>query len=151
MKCLTVSLLLFSTAACNDGPSLGRTGLAMVQPVTSAPPAVAASVREVTIGERVEGVFGDGRTIRPADQHFLVTAPSDGTLEVSLQWNPAAFGTLLLLRLDVREFSPVPPAWSPVSGRIRVEAGKRYLIVVGLAGADWLPEDPFVLTSLLGP
>jgi hypothetical protein len=110
-----------------------------------------ASVRDVTLGERVEGVFGDGRNIKPGEHHFFVTVPSNGTLQVSLSWNPAELGTLLMLRLEDRTFMPSGPAWSPIVGRLPVEAGKRYLMVVGLAGADWIPEDPFVLTSLLEP
>jgi hypothetical protein len=112
---------------------------------------VVASVRDVMLGERVEGVFGDGRTIHPAEHHFFLTVPNDGTLEVSLEWNPDKLGTLLLLKLEERVFRPSQPNWSPVVGRLQVEAGKRPRIVVGLAGADWLPEDPFVLTSRLEP
>jgi hypothetical protein len=32
-----------------------------------------------------------------------------------------------------------------------IESGKLYLIVVGIAGADWLPEDNFTLTTSLTP
>jgi hypothetical protein len=103
------------------------------------------------VGERVEGVFGDGQTNHPLEQQFSVTVPNSGTLEVSLSWDPDENGTLLKLTLEDRVYGPSGPGWSPIVGRLRVEAGKRYLIVVGLAGADWLPKDPFVLTSILEP
>ena len=152
MKRITTLLLLLSTAACGGAANIGPSPLpTTAQPSIPPPPPVVASVRDVMLGERVEGVFGDGLTIRPDEHHFLVTVPNEGTLEVSLHWNPVELGTLLLLKLEDRTFMPFRPDWSPVVGRIHVEAGKRYLIVVGLAGADWLPEDPFVLTSRLEP
>jgi hypothetical protein len=122
-----------------------------VQPPTPPSPPVVASVRDVMLGERVEGVFGDGLTLRPGEHHFFLTVPNSGTLEVSLSWNPDRLGTLLMLRLEDRVFMPSRPEWSPVVGRLPVEAGRRYLIVVGYAGADWVPEDPFVVTSRLEP
>ena len=60
-------------------------------------------------------------------------------------------GTLLSLRLEGRVFLPERPSWSPVVARLPVETRKRYLIVLALAGADWLPQDPFVLTTQLQP
>jgi hypothetical protein len=120
-------------------------------PVVQAPPPIVAVVRDVTLGERVEGVFGDGQTIGPPEHHFYLTAPRDGTLEVTLEWDPNYVGTLLMLRLENQSFPPTPAGWSPVVGRLAVQAGGRYLIAVALAGADWLPEDPFVLTTSLVP
>jgi hypothetical protein len=81
----------------------------------------------------------------------VVQAPPDGTLEVTLEWDPNYVGTLLLLRLENQSFPPTSAGWSPVVGRLAVQAGGRYLIAVALAGADWLPEDPFVLTTSLVP
>ena len=145
-------VLLVLVAACNgSSPTLAPTSTPVAQPpvTPSPPPSTVESVRDVTLGERVEGIFGDGRTIRPGEHHFFLTAPSTGTLEVSLQWDPDELGTLLMLKLEDRVFNPSRPNWSPVVGRLSVEAGKRYLIAVGLAGADWLPQDPFVVTTRL--
>ena len=120
-------------------------------PVVQTPPPAVFSVRDVSLGERIEGVFGDGQTIRPPEHHFYLTAPRTGTLEVTLEWDPNYVGTLLMLRLENQSFSPSRPGWSPVVGRLPVQAGTRYLMVVALAGADWLPEDPFVVTTSLTP
>jgi hypothetical protein len=120
-------------------------------PVVQAPPPMVAVVRDVMLGERVEGVFGDGETITPHEHHFYLTAPRDGTLEVTLEWDPNYVGTLLMLRLENQSFRPTPAGWSPVVGRLAVQAGGKYLIAVALAGADWLPKDPFVLTTSLVP
>jgi hypothetical protein len=151
MTRLTVLLLVTFAAACRGDPILAPAPSSTPQQYTPPSPPTVSSVRDVMVGERVEDVFGDGLTIHPGEHHFFVTAPSSGTLVVTLSWNPLELGTLLMLKLDDRVYMPTRPGWSPVVGRLRVEAGKRYLIAVGLAGADWLPQDPFVLTSVLGP
>lgn len=155
MMCrLGTMLLVFLAAACSDHtiPTAPTTSTP-AQPYTPPPPPppVVVSVRDVTLGERVEDRFGDATSIRPGEHHFFVTMPNSGTLAVSLSWDPFELGTLLMLKLEDREFRPSGPSWSPVIGRLRVEAGKRYLIAVALAGADWIPDDPFVLTTVLEP
>lgn len=110
-----------------------------------------AFVRDVMLGERVEGVFGNGFDISPLPHQFYITVPSDGTLVATLQWNPSLVGTLLMLSSSNLSFRPVPPAWSPVVARIPVKAGGRYPVLVGLGGADWMPLDPYVLTTQLEP
>jgi hypothetical protein len=147
-----VLVLLLSTIACTDPPVPGPATPTPVPPAQLVvPPRPDPVVRDLMLGERVEGVIGDGRTIRPAEHHFFMTVPKSGTLDLSLRWNPDELGTLLQLKVGDRVFPPSRPDWSPVVGRVPVEAGERYLIVVAVAGADWLPEDRFVLTSRLEP
>jgi hypothetical protein len=112
---------------------------------------VVVSGREVSLGERIEGVFGDGVDIHPPDQYFFLTAPRTGTLTATLSWDPLLTGSLLKLVVDDRVGSPAPQGWSPVVLRVPVTVAARYRMAVGLAGADWLPKDPFVLTTSLEP
>ena len=118
-------------------------------PLSSSPDV--AFVRDVVIGQRVELVFGNGGDTRPRDHQFYVTVPANGTLVATLEWDPSWLGTLLMLRSDSLTFNPAPPDWSPVVARIPVRAGGRYPVVVSLAGADWLPQDPYVLTTRMEP
>ena len=154
MSRVALLLIVALAAACSrdaiPAPAPSPTPPAAPQPPPPTQSPV-ASVRDVMVGERVEGIFGDGRTIHPGEHHFFVTVPSSGTLAVSLSWNPLELGTLLMLKMEDQAVRPSGPLWSPVVGRLRVEAGRRYLVAVGLAGADWLPQDPFVLTSVLEP
>ena len=152
MKSLLVLVPALVCGACYDPSPVAPSPLTQTSappPIIETPPPAVATVRDVTLGERVEGVFGDGQTIRPPDHYFYLTVPSDGTLEVTLEWDPNYVGTLLMLTIEGQQFGPATPGWSPVVGRLPVESARRYLIVVGLAGADWLPEDRFVLTSRL--
>ena len=154
MNRFSVLLLAIFANGCDSpavGPTPAPTPVTGVQSSTPPSPPAVASVRDVMLGERVEGVFGDGRTIKPGEHHFFLNVPKAGTLEVSLSWDPDRLGTLLMLRLEDRVFTSSRPAWSPVVGRLPVEAGGRYRIAVAAAGADWLPEDPFVVTSRLEP
>lgn len=70
-------------------------------------------------------------------------------LTVSVSWDPWYLGMLLKLRVSNREFLPVRPEYTPITGLVEVTEGRRYDIVVGLAGADWIPDDPFVITTAL--
>lgn len=161
MKRVMLLLFLMLTAACDlqsPGPApsfvpqpiVQPSPLPAPQPPQPAPPMV-ISVREVTVGESIEGVYGDGRTINPGEHHFVLTAPQSGTATITLTWDPWWAGTLLKLTVDGQAFLGAAPNWSPVVARIRVEAGNSYLIVLSLQGADWLPEDPFVLSTVLAP
>lgn len=152
MKSLFVLVLALFCGACDDPSPVAPSPLMQTPappPVIQTPPPGVVPVRDVTLGERVEGIFGDGHTIQPPEHHFSLPVPGDGTLEVTLEWDPHYLGTLLMLTIEGKPFGPTMPGWSPVVGRLPVQAGRRYLIVVGLAGADWLPEDRFVLTSRL--
>jgi hypothetical protein len=114
-------------------------------------PTPAVFIRDVTVGERIEGLFGSGSEIHPAEQHFYVTVPTNGTLVATLQWDPGLLGTLLMLSSGNVAFEPTQPDWSPVVARMPVRANGRYPIVVRLWAADWLPNDPYVLTTTLEP
>ena len=152
MESLVALALALVCGACDDPSPISPSPLTQTSappPVIQTPPPGVVAVRDVALGERVEGVFGDGDTIRPPEQHFYLTVPSDGTLEVRLEWDPHYVGTLLMLTIEGKSFGPTMPGWSPVVGRLPVQAGRRYLIVVDLAGADWLPKDRFVLASRL--
>ena len=76
----------------------------------------------------------------------MVTPVSYGGLDIE---GLAALGTLLKLMLDSAEFRPIPPEWSPVTGRLPVVAGLRYRLTVSLAGADWMPDDRFTLITTI--
>jgi hypothetical protein len=161
MKRVGLLLILMLTAACDlqsPGPAPSFVPQSVAQPSPSPAPQppqpsspMVVSVREVTVGESIEGVYGDGRTTNPGEHHFVLTAPQSGTANITLRWDPWWAGTLLKLTVDGQAFVGAAPNWSPVAARIRVEAGKRYLVVVSLHGADWLPEDPFVLSTVLEP
>jgi excisionase family DNA binding protein len=69
-------------------------------------------------------------------------------LTVSVSWDPWYLGTLLKRPVSNREFLPVRPEYTPITGLVEVTEGRRYDIVVGLAGADWIPDDPFVSPGL---
>ena len=150
MRIASVPLVILMTA-CGAQSSLPQSSLPQPSPVPlqSTPVVVIASSRDVVLGERVEGTYGDGKTITPGEQQFFISMPASGNLTVSLTWDPAPEGTLLKLIVDDRVFSPVRPDWSPVVASVPVQAGNKYQIRVGLAGADWLPHDRFVLTTSL--
>jgi hypothetical protein len=126
---------------------------AVYRPLPSPRPARVDSVREVRVGDRVEGIVGTGMDHAPGEHHVYVTVPAGGILEATLQWDPSKSGTILMLGSDERVFTPTPPLWSPVVARIPVGAAGRYLIVIRLAshgGDDW-PHQPYLLTTRLEP
>jgi hypothetical protein len=110
----------------------------------------------MAVGERVERrytyCFPISRCERSDDElHFVFTAPTDGTVVVTLSW-PLGWGpgALFALRLDGVVVPSRPGIWSPLTGELRVSAGRRYTIVVSLAGADEQFEDhPFVLSTVM--
>lgn len=114
------------------------------------PVAPSVAYRDIMVGERIEGVFGNGSQVSPAEHHFVVTASTNGPLEVTLQWDPSLLGTLLTLRSQGLFFRPDQPDGSLI-GRISVRADGRYPIAVALARADRPPHDPYVLTTRLEP
>jgi hypothetical protein len=140
----TAVLISLSVTACREVPTppqllIPQSPTSPSEPLPPPPPLV----REITVGEKVEDRFW-----KP-EHRFALTAPRSGTLTISLSWNPYELGTLLKINVEGQEFLPRPPDWSPVVGKLRVEAGNRYEVIVGLAGADWIPNDPFVLTTSL--
>jgi hypothetical protein len=124
-------------------------------PVAPAPaPTPTPTVREIAVGEEVRDDIGDARIPCTASGpwpvpclYYAVTAPTSGTLKATVTWDPVQTSVLLLLRLEKTDFPPAGPGWSPVVGRIPVVAGHRYRLEVGMAGADWEPVGPFVLTT----
>lgn len=127
-------------------------------PVPIAPP----EPRAITIGQVVEGritlaapAAGGGVCAREGFAsgssclRFALTSSKRGVLVAELRWDPDHTGTLLALQFDDTEFGPKPPAWSPVVGRIDLRAGQRVVVTVLVAGSDWIPDDPFTLTTAL--
>lgn len=132
-------------------PSLVATSVPIPQP---APPSYVAptnSVQEIAVGDRVEGRYtycfsAPVCTYQDGEKHFVFTAPADGTVLVTLTWRPTV--AIFRLTLDGVVLPPRPGIWSPVTGELRVIAGRRYTIVVDLGGADELFENhPFVLST----
>lgn len=150
MKLVTVLLLLLMAMACS-GQSPMPTPSPVSQPnIPVIPPPVIAA-RDVSVGETVEGTYGDGRTINPGEYRFFVTVPQTGTLTATLTWDPWYLGTILKLTVASQAVEPARPNYSPVIARVSVKAGVRYPLVVSLYGADWLPQDRFELTTRLEP
>jgi hypothetical protein len=142
---LVIVVFTVLTASCRGGsdsiPTSPSTVVAPPRPSVPVPTPV--FVREVAIGERVAGRYQGGELL------FTLTAPRTGMLTVSLSWDPWYLGTLLKLRVSNREFLPARPEYTPITALVEVTQGRRYDIVVGLAGADWIPDDPFVITTAL--
>lgn len=140
---IAIVLCAVLVASCGGGADRIPTSPSAVLPPP--PPAVPAPapvfVREIVVGERVTGQYQGG------EQLFTITAPRTGLLTVTLAWDPWYLGTLLKLRLGRREFLPARPEYTPITGLLEITQGVRYDILVGLAGADWIPDDPFVITT----
>jgi hypothetical protein len=146
-------LLLLTTACGGESPLPQPSSVPPTPQTTPLPPEPPffGPVRNVSVGETVEGLYGDGVTIDPGEYRFYVTAPRSGTLTATLSWDPLFLGTLLKLTLAGQVAVPVGPNWSPLVAQVSVDGGQRYLIVVSMYGADWLPKDRFVLTTRLDP
>ena len=151
MKLVTVFLLLLMAIACSGQSPLPAPSPAPQPGMPPMPPAPVIPPRDMNVGETIEDVYGDGRTINPGEYKFFVTVPRTGTLTATLTWDPWYLGTVLKLTVAGQAFEPARPAYSPVIGSLPVKAGVRYPIVVSLYGADWLPQDRFQLTTRLEP
>jgi hypothetical protein len=153
MNRISALLLIFMISACNEQIPERRAPVTLAQPpfAPTPPVVVVDSERDVAIGDTVEGVIGDGVSTRPGQHHFWLKVPQAGTLTATLTWDPFYLGTLLELTADGQKSTPVSRPWSPVIGRIPVEPGIRYLIIVSVSGADWFPHDRFTLTTRLDP
>jgi hypothetical protein len=123
----------------------------------AAPPApTTPTVRDIGVGEvindDIRGAWSACTSINgfPVQcLYYALTAPAAGTLTATLSWNPEVDGNLLLLRMEETDFPPVAAPWSPIVGQLRVVAGQRYRLEVGLAGTDLLGQGPFVLTTAI--
>lgn len=82
---------------------------------------------------------------------YAVTSPGKGTLVSHLAWNAARRDAARLgLSLGGQWFPPAGPSWSPVVGRIAVEAGQTCRVDVEESFAIWdFFDDPFVITFTL--
>jgi hypothetical protein len=146
-------LLLF---ACDRTAEVGRIGVAPSPVPAAAPGPPTIVVREIAVGERIEGRYTycfpiSSRCTRPdGELHFVFTAPNNGMVVVTLAWPLGWAGAVFAMRLDGVVVPPRPGTWSPLTGDVRVIAGTRYTIVVSLAGADEQFDDqPFVLSTVM--
>src|ERR1700730_6576898 len=153
-----VVLLLISAAACggsNPSPAAPSQRPATVSspPVVHTPPPPPAPilVGDISVGDKVTDVIGDGTNNATPERDFGVTPARSGQLTISVSWDPNWTGTLLKVVVGDQTYGPVPPNWSPVLARVPVEAGRRYVIGVSVAGLDWFPKDQFELTTSLDP
>jgi hypothetical protein len=156
IRAVALACLLF--AGCDAGavrrgsPTYPSLAVAAVPVPPPGPPAVPTNtVQDIALGDRVEGrytyCFGSWCTRPDGEKHFVFTAPTDGTVLVTLTW-PSVVGAIFKLTLDGVVVPPRPGVWSPLTGELRVIAGTRYTIVVSLGGADEQFEDhPFVLST----
>ena len=140
LKCL-LCLLVLATAC--ESPSPLRLPVLSGVPTAPAPPPppMVANPRAISVGEEVKGTF-EGH-----DLDFDLAATRDGMLEATVAWDVARNYSLLVLVLQDIEVKPVPPNWSPVSGKLRVVAGQTYRLRIKAGGTDWLYGDPYVLTT----
>ena len=96
------------------------------------------------------GSFAEIRdTYLAGNKSYSVTAPADGTLVGRLEWNAVGRDAARLgLALGSTWFLPSPPAWSPVVGRMPVQAGQtcRVDVAESFAVWDYFFDVPFVVT-----
>ena len=140
LMCLLSLLVL--VAAC-ENPSPARLPVLSGVPTAPAPPPppIVPNPRTISVGEEVKGTF-EGH-----DLDFDITATRDGMLEATVVWDVGRNGSLLVLVLQGTEVKPVPPHWSPVSGKLRVVSGQAYRLRIKGGGTDWFYGDPYVLTT----
>ena len=142
--CLLTTLLVISTACSRESSARLPTqpSVPTPAPVPGPPsPPPGQAIKAISIGEEVKGHF-NGTTVV-----FEVMAPRDGTLSVTLTWDPWFTSSLLVLNLHGTPQRPVPPAWSPVAGMLQVSAGQLYRVAVEAGGTDWFYDDEFRLTT----
>lgn len=139
--------LLPLMAACDSGrsePLRLPTEHSVSPPVLAPVPAPVPVVpRGISVGEEVTDTF------LGTELAFELTAPRDGTLVATVNWDVWYNGTLLVLVLQGTEFKPVPPHWSPVSGNLQVVAGQTYRLAIKPGGSDWFYNDRFVLVTAI--
>lgn len=139
MKNLAILLALLVTAsACGSSA-----GSPTTPSVTSTTLATAAS--RINVGEEVTGTL----RVHGAENAYELTAASDGTLVVRLNWTPTQ-GRLQLDLAD-QQFANFPDNLSPIVGRLPVSAGLKYRVSVA-DGAPWDYGDlllSYVLTTVI--
>jgi hypothetical protein len=139
--------LLVLAFACGGGDTLPTAPSTVLSPGDPAPPPSTPTGpgRVISVGEQVNGTL----TAHGASMLFDLTAPSDSTLVVRLNWDPRQGS--LVLQLEDQVLSAVPPDRSSIVGRLPVTAGRNYRLRVADFAA-WDYDDlflPFVLTTTL--
>src|SRR5262245_40625048 len=81
-----------SSPAAPTGNSSTVTAPRQLLPIL--PTEIEVPLREITLGERVEGVVGDGRDSFVPQQSFSMTVPRRGRLTATLNNDPWPTGTL---------------------------------------------------------
>lgn len=136
--------LLPLAAACDSGrPEPLRLPTEPSVSQSLPPPPAPVFPRAISVGDEVTDTF------LGAELAFELTAPRDGTLVATVKWDVSYNGTLLVLVLQGTEFKPVPPQWSPVSGKLKVVAGQTYRLGIKPGGSDWFYNDRFVLVTAI--
>jgi hypothetical protein len=143
----TALCLALLTSGCGDSslplPSPGNPTGPSVQPPPLPPEPVPRLVGEIKVGDTVAGRISASDALIAYD----LTVPTTGTLVARLTWDVNWTGTLLRMMLDQTRFPPSGPGWPPLVGRLPVTSGQRYRLTIAIAGSDWIPDDPFELTT----
>ena len=121
MRVMTLLLLVFAMACAKEPqsrsfPLAGPSPVQVQQPQQSAPSTPSIPVSNVTLGDPVQGVIGDGRTINPGEQGFLITVPRSGILTATLTWDPSLRGHVIKAH-GGREGGPASTAELVARGR----------------------------------
>jgi hypothetical protein len=144
--------LLILASACGGvdtlpaGPSTVRSPATTVpsSDPTPVPSPAPPTPQVISVGKEVK----DSLTLHgTADRLFELTAPSNGTLVVRVDWDPKQ-GRLQLDLAD-RQFANSPDNRSPIVGKLSVVASGKYRVRVS-DGAPWDYDNlflPFVLTT----
>src|SRR5688572_24420749 len=76
------------------------------------------TVREITIGETIKGDITDAgspctrQRQRPVPcQYYALTPAADGTVTATLTWDPVTTNTILLLRMEGKNFESLRLPW----------------------------------------
>ena len=78
---------------------------------------------------------------------FQLTAPTDGTLVVRVNWDPFYWDTYLKLRIGDRVVSSMEGI--PLVGRLRVAAGQTYVFDLGFEAVGSEPVTDFTMAIAL--
>ncbi len=137
-------------SACGDGDSR-RARFATFPSAaapTPSPSSGSAAARAIDVGNVVSGTLSYSVSRAP----YQLTSPSDGTLVAGLTWTQAEAYFGLQVDESLVEHQGTS---SPVVARLRVVAGRKYLVTVVLFAVDtspWdydLPRATFTLTTSL--
>ena len=80
------------------------------------------------------------------------TTPSRGRLDgtATLTWDLVTTNTMLLLRIEEQNFESLRVPWATIVGELRVRAGRRYSLEVGMSGTgETTPHAEDALTTTL--